>query len=214
MLAPYPTFNSRRLDAFLPLKAENHLLNDRLAVSARPRHLSRSIFYLQFPLQDLKRNDADDTADDSATSSDVEMLHDTRTGTPETHVAIASAASYPFHHSSISAEYARSHHHAHALKAPPPPPAHKVKLRGSTTTTLAEADDITEAGTLKRKVCALSPPLVTFTPIRAACPAQRGSRLLFPSGALADQLSPLAYTAPKRRARRTGVHRLWAQQLS
>lgn len=34
MLAPYPTFNSRRLDAFLPLKAENHLLNDRLAVSS------------------------------------------------------------------------------------------------------------------------------------------------------------------------------------
>jgi hypothetical protein len=121
-------------------------------------------------LQDLKRNDADDTADDSATSSDVEMLHDTRTGTPESHVAIAPTTSYPFHHSSISTEYARSHHHAHPLKAPPPPPTHKVKLRGSTT--LADGDDITEAGSLKRKVC------VRFPSTRHIPFVQWGSRLL------------------------------------
>jgi hypothetical protein len=49
MLAPYPTFNSRRLDAFLPLKAENHLLNDRLTVSTRPMH-PLSILFTIFDL--------------------------------------------------------------------------------------------------------------------------------------------------------------------
>ena len=132
----------------------------------------------------MKRNDADDTADDSATSSDVEMLQDTRTGTPESHVAIASTTPYPFHHSSISTEYARSHHHhAHPLKAPVPAPAHKVKLRGSTT--LVDAEDITETGSLKRKVCALSrhipPPFGLSYPMGFAA-------LVSPFGAVADQL--------------------------
>jgi hypothetical protein len=44
MLAPYPTFNSRRLDAFLPLKADNHLLNDRLAVRTRSIHTLSILF--------------------------------------------------------------------------------------------------------------------------------------------------------------------------
>jgi len=115
------------------------------------------------------------------------MLQDTRTGTPESHVAIASTTSYPFHHSSISAEYARSHHHhAHPLKAPHHPPAHKVKLRGSTT--LVDADDVTEAGSLKRKVCALSP--VYPSPSHSELSYPMGlSAVVSPFGAVADQLT-------------------------